>query len=372
MDPKLRQALQALLPSLQQSNPAVAAEVTRLLKDGVPLSERTVALLRPAIASAGIDPSTIPVNTPLRPTAPQPGPSMAPPKSVPLPGPTGGGLRDERGDNVPVDTPAQGQAPTASQLVQQYLGAQGGGRDERTTADQISGAPSTSTTTAPPTLLGSQGGLRDENTTIEQISGAPTGAPGGGGGPAGNGSGWATTTGIGLAGDDNGAVRFALQEAGLNPDRLGHFGNIIARALAPMILARRNTVGLTGSGNTGTIPQELADFTKMFTTKGVDAFGEAAKYGQSILNSPGLAGYLKNITSGEDQGQFYQGLLPLLYGGANPLIQQAAADASQRYLNQYRDAELRGGGVQPGGGVFSTWLDTQPNVDPFVRRIFGR
>lgn len=189
-------------------------------------------------------------------------------------------------------------------------------------------------------------------------------------GPAGGN--WSAATGIGLAGDDNGAVRFALQQAGLDPDRLGHFGTIIARALAPMILARRNTVGLTGTGNTGTIPQELADFTKMFTTKGVDAFGEAAKYGQGILSNPNLATYLSNINSGEDQGQFYQGLLPLLYGGANPLIQQAAADSSTRYLNQYRDAELQGGGVQPGGGIFSNWLDSQPNVDPFVRRIFGR
>jgi hypothetical protein len=67
----------------------------------------------------------------------------------------------------------------------------------------------------------------------------------------------------------------------------------------------------------------------------------------------------------------YQSLLPLLLGGANPLMQQAAADTSQRTAGAYNDATFNASGASPNGGIFSAWLNSQPNLDPIQRSIFG-
>lgn len=370
MDPRLAQTLTTIAKLLLQRAPGTAAEILAYVNGQGILSAATMMLIRPQLLLHGVDPKTLPV-TPA--ATPNPNP-VAPTSSGAIP-------------DAPNDPGISG------------AGAVGGGRDQRTTPDQVSGAPGSppqpsgrgigsggnnrglaaepvapvpqlSTTTGP--------GVRDQNTTVNQVSGAdPTQAPGTattspGGGGTGLPGGYSAAQGTVLAGDQNQLQRFALQAAGLNPDRMGRFGQLIAGMLAPLIAARRNAFGIQGGQNTGGLPQDIASFAKEFTTGGVDAFGNAQQYAQGVLNSPELRQYTSGLSNPDQAQAMYQSLMPLLFAGSNPLIQQSAADSAQRVQGQYNDQVFQNNGIDPNGGIFPQWLDANAQkFDPLTRRIFG-
>lgn len=220
------------------------------------------------------------------------------------------------------------------------------------------------------------------NPTANQIPGsgannagaqAAMAAAGGGGGMTNNG-GYSGAQGTALGQDDNMLVRFAMQAAGLNPDRLTHFSKIAGRALQPLVQARRAAFGLLGNGATADgLPQDIANFAGEFTRGGANFFGNAQNYAQQVMGGD----QFKNAVAGlQDQDQvqaLYRSLMPLLYAGANPLVQQSAADTFDRQANQFNDQDFAslGGGPKPGGGIFMDWLNQQQNLDPITRRIFG-
>lgn len=216
-------------------------------------------------------------------------------------------------------------------------------------------------------------------------AGAGTQAPGAGGGgstpPSTNSGstlpgGYSAAQGDVLSQDDEQLLRFAMQAAGLNPDRLTRFSKIAGRALAPLIQARRGAFGLMGGqANVGGLPQDIADFAREYTTGGRDFFGNAQRYAQGVLGSDTFKSAVAGLQQDEQRQAMYQSLMPLLFAGANPLVQQSAADTFNRQTGLFNDADFNRlrdpNAPAPGGGIFTDWLRGQPNLDPITRRIFG-
>lgn len=176
-----------------------------------------------------------------------------------------------------------------------------------------------------------------------------------------------------LSQDDAMLLDFALRAAGLNPDRMTRFSKIAMNALKPLVQARRAAFGLTnGQGNLGGLPQDIASFAQGFTQKGNDFFGQAQNYANQVLNSDTFKNGVAGLGDTEQQQALYQGLMPLLFAGANPLVQQSAADTFGRDISQFNRADFNSSGqALPASGVFTDWLRQQPNIDPITRRIFG-
>lgn len=210
-----------------------------------------------------------------------------------------------------------------------------------------------------------------EQARVAAQKAAESGPPGGGSGNPGN---FTDAQGLQLAEDDDRLVRFALQAAGLNPDRMNSFTRIVGRALVPLLRARRAAFGINSDATVGGLPQDIASFAKEFTTPGVSAFGNARAYADSVMGSENFKSAIAGLSDQDQVAAMFQSLLPLRYAGSNPLIQQSAADTFQRTQNQYNDQLFNVSGQQaamPGGGIFVDWLNQQQNLDPITRRIFG-
>lgn len=180
--------------------------------------------------------------------------------------------------------------------------------------------------------------------------------------------------GMALARDDDRLIRFALQQAGLNPDRMTSFSRIVGRALVPLLRSARSAFGVTGSNTEDQLPDFIRGLSNSLTTKGGNFFGQLQQLGEGAMGSDYLAG----IANPEDQAAFIQSLLPARYAGRNPMIQQSVSDTFDRQLNAFKDQDFYSGGASvptddPSNPtpVFIRWLQEQRNVDPITRRIFG-
>ena len=193
-----------------------------------------------------------------------------------------------------------------------------------------------------------------------------------------------TTTGPGgytadqaevLSKDDAQLIRFAMQQAGLNPDRVTKFSKIAVNALAPLLRARRAAFGIANGQNKGGLPDDIAQMAAAFTHGGGSNFyTQQQQYGQQVLDSDNYKNAVAGLGDAEQQYAMYQSLMPLTYAGSNPLIQQSAADSADRQYNAFNDQDFRttqAGGIDPSGGIFTKFLQQQTNLDPITRRVFG-
>lgn len=354
MDPKL----QALLLQIAQqaqflNNPVVAQDIQRYIASGgtTPLSTATLAQVEPRVRAAGLtllppqgavppgqgrlggDPNRPSINhdpngqpTGLVP----PGPAIPPIPTVPA-GTTGGPR---------VNSPVEGNVPE--------LGAVAG----------PSGTPLT-----PPAAQQAYA------ISAADRGRATPGAPGSG--STGNPGGFGNVTAGALAEDDDYLLRFAMQSAGFNPDIITPGSRIAAQKLAPMVSARRNVYGLMdpNGGNEGGLPQDIAQFAHDFTDKGTNFYQNAADYGKQILSGAGFAN-IGGVADQEKRMAMYQALIPLLFGGANPLVQQSAGDQTKKLFNLYKDADIRGGD-QGKSTIFEDFVKQYAGMNPLLKSIFG-
>jgi hypothetical protein len=342
MDPKVKLALEAIAMELQATDPLAYGNIAAFLAGREGLKADTLIKLRPLLQRAGISLTQL-----------QQAPAGAAGTAV---------------ETQAVNDPLRGGSSTIGQtpLSQPETGGRtmlGRGTPE--------GMPAHNTTLSPAQILqnAAKNALPPGGGGTPGVESVPQGGmrPGGGTLPGG----FTAAQGGILSEDDNQLIRFALQAAGLNPDRMGKFGQIAAKMLAPLVAARRNAFGIADGSNVGGLPQDIASFAKEFTTPGADFFGNAANYARQTMGSGGFTNAVNALGNPDQQIAMYQSLLPLLFGGSNPLIQQAAADTSQRTAAGYNDATFNASGVSPNEGIFSAWLNSQPNLDPLQRSIFG-
>lgn len=181
-----------------------------------------------------------------------------------------------------------------------------------------------------------------------------------------------------LSKDDDLLLSFALRAAGFDPNHVTRYSKLAAQALLPLLQSRRNAYGLSGGeggalANVGGLPQDIAQFAKDFTTKGMDFYGNAQRYAQQAMNGETFKNSIAGLADQEQVAAMYQSMMPLLYAGSNPLVQQAAGDTFRRQMENfnYRDAGFDLPGTPASNGVLMDWLGSQQNVDPITRRIFG-
>jgi len=190
--------------------------------------------------------------------------------------------------------------------------------------------------------------------------------------------GFNSAQGNALSKDDDLLLSFALRAAGFDPNHVTRYSKLAAQALLPLLQSRRNAYGLSGGeggalANVGGLPQDIAQFAKDFTTKGMDFYGNAQRYAQQAMNGETFKNSIAGLADQEQVAAMYQSMMPLLYAGSNPLVQQAAGDTFRRQMENfnYRDAGFDLPGTPASNGVLMDWLGSQQNVDPITRRIFG-
>lgn len=375
MDPKILQALQVIAGSLMASHPTEAQTLMQWVRAGgqgaLPASVLTLAL--PLAPTVGV-PATA-IMAAIRGT-------QAGARSEPAPTPTGPGTVGYRGavagpsgigaDNPsPFDNNQPGGAPGVGGVaggppMQLATAAPGptGNLGSETTPQSVGLNPAAST-----------GGVRDNNSPgypgNAPSAGAPTGPPQGSGSSTLPG-GFSAATGKYLTEDDSALLRFAMQAAGFNPDVLTPATKIAMKALQGMVQARRAAFGAGTPGqNVGGLPQDIASFAKEYTTPGVDFYGHARDYAQGLLGSQTFQDFAGNLKDTGDQFGMYQAIAPLLYGGANPMIQQSISDQLQRQQGLYSDQQRDNAGTPAGNMSILDFIRNQPNLNPALRSIFG-
>lgn len=250
MDPKVKLALEAIALGLKGTDPLAYGNIVAFMAGREALKADTLMKVLPLLQRAGITAADLPAFR------------------NPTPGTTG----NTAADTTAINDPIRGGQSSIGRVP--FSVPETGGRATmgRNVAESAPAHPTSLTPgqafqnaakNALPPSAGSQGA--ESMPTI-----TPPGV-----GPQGN---FTAAQGALLGEDDNQLVRFALQSAGLNPDRMGKFGQIVARMLAPLVAARRNAFGIAGGDNVGGLPQDIASFAKEFTTPGVNAFGHAADY----------------------------------------------------------------------------------------------
>jgi hypothetical protein len=179
-----------------------------------------------------------------------------------------------------------------------------------------------------------------------------------------------------LASDPQQAFRYAMQQAGLNPDAPGLLGNFLKKRFQPLLEARMAAAGVGDSGNyMDTIDSVIRDFGLSLmgqgggggSMPGGDFYGGLAGIANQAQQQGGE--YLNNLSDQSQAMQYLQQLGSLRFAGANPLVAQSAADVMERTRNQYQDVafqnELAGRNIDP----FTTYLKSR---NPFTyRTIFG-
>lgn len=183
-----------------------------------------------------------------------------------------------------------------------------------------------------------------------------------------------------LASDPNQAYRYMMQQIGYNPDAPGLLGRFLEQRFKPLLEARMAASGLEGaSAQDGQLSSSYMDrIGETIGDFGAGAFGRGGNLGggggffQNLTNLGNSAAHNASGVLGElkDQSQamqYLQQLGSLRYAGANPLVQQSAADVMQRGQNRYQDYafnnELAGKNIDP----FTRWLLEQSQY----RGIYG-
>lgn len=364
MSPQLQQALTQLAAVLGTTNPQAAREIQQYVASGgtTPLSTATMATVEASLRSQGL--SVLP-NAGAGGTPGRLGPGATPSIQHNAQGQPTGYVPGDPGLGAKVAALQNGN-PNVVQRTQELTppGASGNplaGTTPLPAGDRFANQPGAPGFAGPPTPAA-------QNAVAQATMPPPPGggAGGGGGNPGGFNAGVADVLGE----DDDYLLRFALQSAGFNPDIITPASRIAAKYLAPMVTARRSSYGLLdpSGGNKGGLPQDIAAFAKEYTDKGANFYGNAAEYAKQILGGAGF-GAIGGIGDQEKRMGMYQALIPLLYGGANPLVQQSVGDQTKKLFNLYKDQDIMGGPDRK--SVFEDYLKTQ-QLSPLLQSIFGR
>jgi hypothetical protein len=377
MDPKILQAMSAIAQAMQGSHPNEAQQIQRWVQAGgnyaLPASILMLAL--PIAPTIGVPAAAIMAGiksvqgAPATDTGtrgiPMSVPGQRPPNTTSPNGPsdptTGPGTIGYRGavagpsgigaDNPsPFDNNQPGGAPGVGNSVKAQVAAGPTGDLGSETAPSAAGLPN------------NPGATYNANNT------PPTPAATGGGDVPG---GFSANQANVLGEDSDYLLRFALKAAGFDPDVATPAEKIAAKYLAPMVEARRSAYGLMdpSGGNKQGLPQDIVNFAQEYSKPGANFYGNAAKYAQGILGGQGFQGGIAGIGDQEQRMAMYQALIPLLYGGSNPLIQQSTADQTKKLFNQYKDQDIQGGPNHI--GIFEDFVKQQQNLSPILRSIFG-
>lgn len=372
MDPKLKQALPGIIARLRagqtrQGFQAASELEAYLNSDGhTNLTPMTMALVGPMAQAAGVA-LTPPTPAPGAPPQAAPG-APAAQTANPAPAQTTGQFSPDRGR--PVGGPINLTTPPAA--------ATGGVRAGTVNIPQDSPNTPPATSSTPFRLSPLPGDENNMPTPPQALPGQasppplPTGpsvAPGAGGGDTGLPGGFSGAQGRQLSQDDNLLLQFAMRAAGFNPNILTPATKIAMAALKPLVAARRAAFGAGDEGqNVGFLPQDIASFAKEYTTPGANFYGNARQYAQGILGGKSFSDFISGLQDPMDQYGMYQALVPLLYGGANPMIQQSVADQLQSQQNDYNYLDFQQQGKE--GSILDV-IRNNPNLSPALRSIFG-
>lgn len=342
MDPKLAAAMPEIIETLKRGGQmAAAAELERFVQSGgsMPISGSTVALAEPYARQRGV--SLIPVQAQRAPggvKASQPGGPMDPENPQP-------------GMPQPPTTPASAPGTTAVP-----------------TPPRIPEVPRT------PSIEGLQPRDNQGMGAVQGIGGSPTppvpvksdvsagvGAP--------NNGGYGAFQGDYLAQDDAMLKRFAMQQAGFNPDIMSRGSKIAQGALNPIMAALRAAYGANDpTKSTQGLPDFIAQAAKGYTDKGNDFYGGLRNYAQGVLGGGQFGDFLGGISDQDEKFQMLQTLVPLLYGGANPMIQQSVGDQLGALFGRFHDDEFYGGKQNTLADFLSR---DQGKLSPALRQLFG-
>lgn len=347
MDPKLAAAMPEIIETLKRGGQmAAAAELERFVQSGgsMPISGSTVALAEPYARQRGV--SLMPVQ------AQRSGPGVKPAQ----PG----------GPNDP-ENPQQGAA------------------QQPTVPASAPGSPSLPTGATPPLPVQRTPSIADLQPRDNQDMGSVSGIGGTGSGPGGamttppkaempgtgapNSGNFGAFQGDYLAQDDAMLKRFAMQQAGFNPDIMSRGTKIAQGALSPIMQALRAAYGANDpTKSTQGLPDFLAQAAKGYTDKGNDFYGGLRNYAQGVLGGDQFGGFLGGISDQDEKFQMLQTLVPLLYGGANPMIQQSVGDQLGALFGKFHDDEFYGG--KP--NTLADFLGrSQSTLSPALQQLFG-
>lgn len=413
MDPKILQAMGAIAKALQASHPQQAQEIMQWLQGGGvgALSGATLAMALPFGPTVGIPAVALLAGIRHAMGGGQPGGEVM--QRVPGGGP-GTGAGAVGANALPVTSPPAGAPPTGYGTMG-YRGLVTGPSAAGTVGpsvfdnNQPGGAPGPAGSPGPLNVPGpaaatggpqAPGSTPDFSNVVDEF-GQPTsqnygntvatqqaglrsqvqnqGGNGGSGGsnpPSGAGGndnnpgGFSSGMGTQLSQDDNMLLQFALRAAGFDPNVATPAMKYAAKALQPLVQARRAAFGAGDNGqNLGALPQDIAAFAKEYTTPGANFYGHAQQYAQGLLGGKSFQDFIAGLSDPQDQYNMYQALVPLLYGGSNPMIQQSVKDQLRTQQNNYDWQDFN----QQGQGQKSIldFIRNQPNLNPALRSIFG-
>jgi hypothetical protein len=202
----------------------------------------------------------------------------------------------------------------------------------------------------------------------------PTSATGGGSAPVGGGNpgGFTSQQGDFLVRDDPGLIRFAMQAAGFNPDIVTPASKIALQQLTALMQSRRAAYGLSNPDqNVGGLPQDIASFAKEYTTPGANFYGNARQYAQGILGGQNFQDFMGGVSDQTDKFSQYASLIPLLYGGSNPMIQQSVSDQLKNIYSKWNLDSGMNPTAAGGKDDILGYIRNMPNLSPALRAIFG-
>ena len=345
MDPKLAAAMPAIIDALRRGGQmAAAAELERFVQSGgsMQISGSTVALAEPIARQHGVSvmpevrqraPGGVKPSQPTGPNDPEnPAPGAAQQPTVPASAPGTTAIP------TPPQVPQIPRTPSIADL--QPHDNQGAG--------QVPG-------------IGGTGSGPGGAMTTPPKTEVPTGAPN-----AGN---FGAFQGDYLSRDDEMLKRFAMQQAGFNPDIMSRGTKIAQGALSPIMQALRAAYGANDpTKSTQGLPDFLAQAAKGYTDKGNDFYGGLRNYAQGVLGGGQFGDFLGGISDQDEKFQMLQTLVPLLYGGANPMIQQSVGDQLGALFGKFHDDEFYGG--KP--NTLADFLGrSQSTLSPALQQLFG-
>lgn len=388
------------------SDPTAAQQVQAELdyvRTAFGVDPQTLVMAQARFPQQAPPPGARPASGPGSGNVPQPGPAPSPmPQTGPAPStnadriPMGQGLSSGayvtggiQASAANGNNPAAGAPTPANQddtLYSRYVASQDQAAAQ---AGQATNAPSpTSAGSIPPPAGGAERGLNapgfNNTPSPPQSNGAnmsgnltpPSQAPAAPGVP---GMGPSSAQGAYLLDpntDNTYRVLAIMKQLGYDPAHLGLMGQFVQQKLAPIIQGLAATYGYQNGGNGKNIdPTGAMDFftnlAKQFITPGQNFFGNVAGAAQNVLGNSAFMNNLNDQTNPQDQFKMLQALLPLEYGGANPLAQAAAqANAARAWLG-YQLGSVAGGQQPSADSTFLKWLGTPGAQQDQFRSLLG-
>ena len=357
------QALPALLQALRAQNPGAAQEVERWSREGGSLPASALMALIAVAPAVGVPAAAIMAGV----RSAQPGAQTGTDQGTRQPafgqGPARGAVA--LGGSNPAQVPQRAPGPTPQNLNEVTPASVGvvtpptpspGGATGPLDPDNPFRAPG-----MPPAVNPTRPSASP--TTLVEAP-PPTGAQ------VPNTPGGSAFRGNMLAESDDQLARFAMMQAGFNPDIITRGSKVAMRNLIPIIEAYRAAFGAGAGQNSNVegLPDFIAQAAKQYTSGTGGFYGNARKYAESVMGSPDFASFLSKVGDQDEQFGMMQALVPLLYGGSNPMVQQSVADQLKSLFGQFGDDEYNRGT----NNTLTEFLTrNRDKLSPALRNLFG-